>query len=459
MPAAIYFFGDFHRIAPAVVAADLMRAFSISAASLGNLSAIYPYVFALMALPAGSLADTLGPRWTLALGAATMGIGTILFGLAPEFSVAWVGRLLVGLGASVILIASLRLAAEWFRPGEFATISGWSQTVGNVGALVASSPLALLVEILGWRQTFVVIGTLTLLLAVAAALFVRDRPEAMGLVPVNPGPGAAMPSLGETVRGIPGIFSNPRSWPPVLAAAGVYSSLIAFLGLWGVPYLTQVYGLGRVEASTYASLLAIGIVVGAPLVGWLSDRWLRLRRLPFAAFTAIYAACWALLALPGEMRLPLSALAPVLLLMGFASSGLVLVFVCVREVNDPGRVGIAIGFCNPARLPGVRARPVAHGPHPGRAVGGTDRGRGARLPAVGLGGSLQPLPGGVAGGAGPDLLRRGDPLPQHLGSGLSICVVPIRRTWGAWWEWGASPRRRSPGRPRSAPRWSPRETG
>jgi len=347
VPAAIYFFGYFHRIAPAVVAGDLMRAFSISAASLGNLSAIYPYVFAFMALPAGSFADTLGPRWTLALGSGTMGIGAILFGLAPQFSAAWLGRLLVGLGASVILIASLRLAAEWFRPQEFATISGWSQTVGNVGALVASSPLALLVEMLGWRQSFVVIGTLTLLLAVAAALFVRDRPEAMGLVPVNPGPAAgALPSLGETLRGIPGIFSNRRSWPPVLAAAGVYSSLIAFLGLWGVPYFTQVYGLGRVEASTYTSLLAVGIVVGAPLVGWLSDRWLSLRRLPFIAFTAVYAACWALLALGGEMRLPLGALAPVLLLMGFASSGLVLVFVCVREVNDPARVGITIGFCN-----------------------------------------------------------------------------------------------------------------
>ncbi|MEK7709485.1 MAG: MFS transporter, partial [candidate division NC10 bacterium] len=109
---------------------------------------------------------------------------------------------------------------------------------------------------------------------------------------------------------------------------------------------TQVYGLGRVEASTYTSLLAVGIVVGAPLVGWLSDRWLSLRRLPFIAFTAVYAACWVLLALPGEMRLPLGALAPVLLLMGFASSGLVLVFVCVREVNDPARVGITNGFCN-----------------------------------------------------------------------------------------------------------------
>ena len=209
-PAAIYFFSYFHRVAPAVVAQDLMRAFSIPAASLGQLAAIYPYVFAVMALPAGSLADTLGPRWTLTLGAVMMGFGATLFGLAPVFGVAYAGRLLVGLGASVILISFLRLAAEWFRPDEFGTISGWSQTVGNVGALVASSPLALLVEAVGWRQSFVMIGVVTLLLALAAILFVRDRPEAMGLVPVNPGRADGIaPSFAETVRAIPGVLANP----------------------------------------------------------------------------------------------------------------------------------------------------------------------------------------------------------------------------------------------------------
>lgn len=45
VPAAIYFFSYFHRIAPGVVAEDVMRAFGIPAATLGNLAAIYPYVF------------------------------------------------------------------------------------------------------------------------------------------------------------------------------------------------------------------------------------------------------------------------------------------------------------------------------------------------------------------------------------------------------------------------------
>jgi MFS family permease len=147
-----------------VVAEDLMRAFAIPAAALGILAAIYPYVFAAMALPAGSLSDTLGQRWTLALGAITMSVGSALFGLAPLFGLALTGRLLVGLGASVILISYLRLAAEWFRPNEFGTVSGLSQTVGSLGGLVATTPLALLVEGIGWRGSFVTIGGVTLLL-------------------------------------------------------------------------------------------------------------------------------------------------------------------------------------------------------------------------------------------------------------------------------------------------------
>ena len=77
--AAIYFVSYVHRVAPAVVAADLMRAFSISAATLGNLAAIYPYTFVVMALVAGSLVDTAGPRWTLVGGGLTMAAGAALY--------------------------------------------------------------------------------------------------------------------------------------------------------------------------------------------------------------------------------------------------------------------------------------------------------------------------------------------------------------------------------------------
>ena len=342
--ASMYFVSCVHRVAPAVVAVDLMRAFSITAESLGTLAATYPYTFVVMALVAGSLVDTLGPRWTLTMGALTMGAGAVVFGLAPVFAVAFGGRLLVGLGASVILISWLGLLAEWFRPDEFAMMSGSTQIVGNAGVLMASAPLALLVETLGWRETFVLVGVVTAMLAGTAAAVVRDRPALMGMAPV--GPRTPRPaSLGDVLRGIPTVLGNVRSWPPVLAAAGIYATEIAFLGLWGVPYLMQVYGFDRVRAANTLALVAIGMMIGTPLMGWLSDRWLGRRRLPFIAFTMIYAACWLPLGLPG-WRLAADALPPLLFLMGVSSSAFVLVWACAREVNDPGRVGIVVGFAN-----------------------------------------------------------------------------------------------------------------
>lgn len=346
VPSAIYFISYFHRVAPAVVAGDLMRAFAITAATLGSLAAVYPYVFVAMALVAGSLADTLGPRRTLALGATGMGLGAIVFGLAPAFGVAYAGRFLVGLGGSVVLIAFLSLAAEWFRPDEFATVSGWTQTVGNVGGLAAAAPLAVLVEAVGWRLAFVGVGTLTLVLGFLALLAIHDRPEALGLPPVDPNRRRSRaPKLREVLAGIPPIAANRRTWPPVLAAAGVYGSMITFQGLWGVPYLAQAYGLPRVRAASLISLLAVGIVIGALLIGRISDRWLGSRRIPFVAFSMVYAACWLPLIVPA-WQLPVALLAPFFVVMGMASCGLVLLWSCVREVNDPARVGIVVGFCN-----------------------------------------------------------------------------------------------------------------
>ena len=340
VPATLYLLSYFHRVAPAVVAADVMRAFGITAASLALLTAVYPYVFVAMAFVAGSLADGVGPRWTLAVGGVTMAFGTALFGLAPEFSVAVVGRLLVGLGASVILVAWLSLIAAWFRADEFATAAGWTQTVGNVGALAASSPLALLVEAIGWRATFVVVGTLTLLLALVALLLVRDRPDAS--TPRR----TSTPGLVGIVAGVRAIVANRMTWPPVLAAAGIFATMVTLLGLWGVAWLTQVYGVGRVQAATTLAMFAVGVALGSPLAGWLSDRWLRRRRPPLAIFAGAYAVCWVPLVLTGDHRLPAAWLPGLLFVMGIAAGGFALVFSCVREVNDPARVGLAVGFCN-----------------------------------------------------------------------------------------------------------------
>jgi MFS family permease len=145
--------------------------------------------------------------------------------------------------------------------------------------------------------------------------------------------------------GVRAVIANARSWPPVLAAAGMFATVVTLQGLWGVAWLTQVYGMGRVPASSLMAMLGLGVAIGAPLAGWISDRWKRRRR-TFVVWSVVYACGWLVLATTGDGRLPREWLAPFLVILGVAGGGLALVFACVREVNDPARVGLAVGFCN-----------------------------------------------------------------------------------------------------------------
>jgi sugar phosphate permease len=132
----------FHRMAPAAVASDLMQAFQTTGAALGSLAAMYYYLYTAMQIPSGILADSLGPRISVTLGSLVAGLGSILFGLAGEFSTASVGRFLVGLGVSVVFVGLMRSNAAWFSDRHYGRISGLTLLLGNLGSIMAAVPLA-----------------------------------------------------------------------------------------------------------------------------------------------------------------------------------------------------------------------------------------------------------------------------------------------------------------------------
>src|SRR5512147_884077 len=104
-----YILSFFHRTAPAAIAGELTRTFAINGAVLGMIAATYFYVYTLLQIPVGVLADTMGPRRLLAGGLLVAGLGSLAFALAPSWPVAAAGRTLVGIGVSVAFIAILKL--------------------------------------------------------------------------------------------------------------------------------------------------------------------------------------------------------------------------------------------------------------------------------------------------------------------------------------------------------------
>jgi MFS family permease len=338
IPAFLFLVAFVHRVAPGVIAKDLMQAFGASGAIVGLLSATYFYGYAGLMVPAGLLIDAFGVRRAVAAGGAVMGLGGIAMGAAPDQIVLFAGRLAVGLGATVTFIGALKIAAVWFPSSYFGTLSAVTATVGVFGSIVGTYPLAALVAVAGWRGAFWIMGLLTLAGALACVGIVRDRPASGGA------PAGLRPPLSEVLRGMVLVLQNPHTWPPFLSFFFLYSG-VGNLMLWIVPYLKDVYGLPTTEAAFYATATSTALLLSAPLTGYLSDRVLRRRKLPYTLLTLSSFALWGVLVATAG-TLPLWGVWVLLFSMGMVGGAFVLTWPIGREVNPPALAAIAVAVVN-----------------------------------------------------------------------------------------------------------------
>jgi sugar phosphate permease len=275
--AVSYVLVYFHRLCPAVVAEDMRRDLATGGGLLGLLGSAYFYPYALMQLPAGLLSDSWGPRKTITLFFGVAFAGSVILGVAPNVYTAIVGRTLVGLGVAMLFAPTLKVLAEWFRVKEFAMMTGILMAMGGLGSYTAATPLAYISNWIGWRHSFVLVGILTLALGALVWAFVRDRPADMGW----PSPSDPSRPAGESaglMQGVRMVVTHPRFW--VLACWFFFSYAIFFsvIGLWGGPFLIQIYDLSKTEAGHILSMSAIGMIVGSPILSYLSNNIFKARK-------------------------------------------------------------------------------------------------------------------------------------------------------------------------------------
>ena len=332
-----YVLSFFQRFAPAGIAQDLAAAFQTSSASLGVLAATYFYVYTLMQVPTGILADTLGPRRILALGGIIGGLGSFLFGFAPTLDVALLGRTLIGLGVSVTFIAMLKLVAVWFEESRFASIVGLCMLVGNLGSVLAGAPLSALAQASGWRGIFIGVGAVSLVLGILCWLIVRDGPNASSNAP--------RPHFDRTLvfSSLLSVVKNRDTWPATLINTGMSGAFFTFAGLWATPYLMQVHGMARNVAASHLSLWFGGFAVGCFFIGTLSDRLGRRKPVLIGA-SHVYGAIWLIWL--SCITMPLSVSYALFALMGLSTAGFSLTWACAKEVNPPHLSGMSTSVAN-----------------------------------------------------------------------------------------------------------------
>jgi len=343
--ASLYFVGYFQRVAPAVMVDELMRDFSIAATQLGNLSAIYFYTYAAMQIPSGLLADAVGPRRVGTAAAVAAALGIVLFALADSLWMATLGRGLIGASVAVAFVACMKLAGHWFPANRFATVTGISLLIGNLGGVLAGVPLSEAVAGIGWRSAMLISAGVTLVLAAFVWLWVRDDPSARGYAShAHP---EALNSAMSPWCSLKQVVSERDTWLLFLGGGLIAAPVLTFAGLWGVPYLVQVHGLERSHAAVFTTTMLLGFAVGGPLLGALSDRIGR-RKLPYLGAALVHAVGWVSFLL---IDAPSASLLYLLFAtIGFSAGGLIIGFAFSREVNHPGAAGTVGGVVNMAVL-------------------------------------------------------------------------------------------------------------
>ena len=336
-------FSMLFRAANGLMAPELMRELDIAPARMGFVGGVYVLAFGLAMIPGGIALDRFGPRATISVLSLIGIAGCITFALAGGWIGLSIGRALLALACVGTLMGSIATMARWVPPQHVAFYVAMVSAAGGVGNMLATAPLAWLIEGVGWRGAYWALAAACFAIAAAVWLGVRDRPDGKPLE-------SAHEALGDVLDGLRQVFRHRHLWGLVAIQFAVYPAQAAIVSLWGGPYLNDVYGLGLGERSWVLLAMTAVAVPFSFVIGSLDQRF-NSRKGVVIVLVGLMALALLPLALHGRWPLWLASL----LLCAFSATGSVVAILHTHvRFSFPERLaGRALATLNAAVMAGA----------------------------------------------------------------------------------------------------------
>jgi MFS family permease len=311
--AVYYFFQYTLRSAPAVMMPQLSDAFGLTTMGVASLVGLFYYGYSPFSLVAGVALDRLGARSVVPIGAATVGVGALLFATGNN-EAASVGRFLQGAGGVFALVGAVYIATTNFPASKAATFIGATQMFGMAGGSAGQFAVGPMISSgLTWSTFWIGMGIGGLVISGVLYLL---------LPPAKP--------------------PNPQSILCGMIAGLLFIPTTIFDMVWGVRYLQEAHGFDYGSAVMRSATVPVGWIIGCPLLGWLSDRIGR-RKPVIAAGAVVLLACLAWI-----LYGPTGVFPPYVvgLTAGLASGAAMVPYTVIKEANPPNVSGTATGVVN-----------------------------------------------------------------------------------------------------------------
>lgn len=340
LTAASFFFYQFIQITMFnILQPELIVAFDTNAAVLSFISSLYFYGTVLFLIPAGIILDNISARKIILAAMSLSLIGLFICVNADSVVAFGIGRFMVGIsGGPFCFLGSMRLAARWFPEQKLALVTGVIVAMAMFGGMVAQLPFSLLVASLGWKAAMYINLILGAVLLGLVFLIVHDYPAGKQKEYEKQ---MSYYKSHSFVTGLRTVITRMQNWNCGLFASLLNLPILILGALWGFMYLQQVLGLESTKAATTCAMLFLGMLLGGPTFGHISDR-IRLRK-PLMYVGALVC----LMALVLVLMLQSSSFNAIMILffiIGFGSSAQILAYPTVTESNPPALTGSALGL-------------------------------------------------------------------------------------------------------------------
>jgi MFS family permease len=340
-----YFYQYVARSAPAVMMPQLGEAFGLTAAGLAGLLGLFYYGYSPFSLVAGVAMDQLGARMTVPIGAATMGVGALLFATGNP-TMAAAGRFMQGAGGVFALIGAAYLATTHFPASRAATLIGATQMAGMAGGSAGQFLVGPIMSSgMSWSRFWMIMGITGVVLAIALFFLLppRTAPDpAKAQANANANANAKANWVKDAAVALGTVFRNPQSWLCGMIAGLLFIPTTIFDMVWGVRFIQESFDLDFQSAVMRSASVPFGWIIGCPLLGWMSDKLGR--RKPVILGGAVVV----LLTMTTILFGPVTSLPPFILglTLGIASGAAMLTYSVIKEANRPEHSGTATGVVN-----------------------------------------------------------------------------------------------------------------
>ncbi len=246
------------RVLPNLIVADIMDIFHVTSDHIGSLGGIYYIGYSLVLIPIGILADRFSAKRVLPACILLCVCGNLPLILGDSWSMTLIGRLFVGIGSAGAPIGLFKIISMHFNDKHFSKLLGISVSIGLIGAVFGSEPLAHLFSIYGWQVVIKAFMYFGFVLALVTYIFLPKDKEIIEETSI--------------LEDIKQVLTSKKVIALSIMGGLMLGPLEGFADVWGKEFFQTVYNMDGNLAARLPSLIFLGMCLGCSVIGYVAQK-------------------------------------------------------------------------------------------------------------------------------------------------------------------------------------------